>query len=211
MSFQIAISENGGTEKARRWALNVKKGLDNKGGLYAAVGHYMAMTEVPQIIRESGPGWPPVRRGGSPLIDTGRLRNSISYVASERDVKIGTCLIYGRTHQEGLTIKPKNGKYLAIPLSPPLTPTQARTARPRDFDNTFVAKSKKGNLMIFQRTGKKVRAIYMLVKQSKIKARPYLKWTERAKDKVFQIIANSFAGAAPNYARTGGRFTKGKG
>jgi phage virion morphogenesis protein len=41
------------------------------------------------------------KRSSKPLLDTGRLRNSITHKANRRSVVIGTGVIYGRTHQFG--------------------------------------------------------------------------------------------------------------
>jgi len=41
------------------------------------------------------------RRGGKPLQDTGRLRSSITFIASSNSVSIGTNVIYAKTHQFG--------------------------------------------------------------------------------------------------------------
>jgi phage gpG-like protein len=57
---------------------------------------------------------------GKTLSDTGRLLQSIMARAPRitgNSVSIGTNVIYGSIHQEGGTIKPKNAKMLAIPLT----------------------------------------------------------------------------------------------
>jgi len=60
-----------------------------------------------------GRPWKPTIRGGQILRDTGRLRNSIDYrVQGDDEVRIGTNLIYARTHQFGATITAKNAAYL---------------------------------------------------------------------------------------------------
>lgn len=53
-------------------------------------------------------------RKGQPLLDTGRLRNSISFVVGGRSLFVGTNVSYGKTHQLGATIKPKNKTFLAF-------------------------------------------------------------------------------------------------
>lgn len=86
---------------------------------------------------------------------------------------IGSNLPYARTQEFGATITPKHSKYLAIPLpaaldanGSPLKPS------PRDWDRTFVARSKAGNLIIFRRTGAKVTPLYVL--KSKVYMPPRL-------------------------------------
>jgi len=161
---------------------------EKKLDLFADAGHYMTFTAVPMNFRQHGPGWPSVRRGGSPLIDTGRLRNSISYTANSRDVVIGSRLAQAGIHNRGGEVRPRAGKFLAIPLVPPLTLTEARTKGPRDFHSTFVRAAKGiagGKLIVFQRMWKTaskassmkgIRAIFLLLKVTRIKRRPYLVW-----------------------------------
>lgn len=61
---------------------------------------------------------------------------------------------YANILERGGTITAK-GKYLAIPLRAALTRAGAsKMPSPRDFKSTFVQRSKKGNLIIFQALGK---------------------------------------------------------
>ena len=57
---------------------------------------------------------------GQTLVDTGRLRNSIGYQASEKAVIVGTNVVYGAIHQDGGKTEPhviraKHAKALAWP------------------------------------------------------------------------------------------------
>jgi len=79
---------------------------------------------------------------------------------------------YASVHESGATIRPKKAKYLAIPLPEaldrrgvPLKPG------PRDWPNTFVAESKKGNLLIFQRRTGRIVPLYVLKREVKIPPR----------------------------------------
>lgn len=101
----------------------------DKRTLHAIAGHKWVFEEIPKVFQESGPGWPPpLRRIGAPLQDTGRLRASWAYNATDADVRIGTNVRYSVTHQEGRVIRPRAGKkFLLIPLSPPLSSTEARS------------------------------------------------------------------------------------
>lgn len=66
-------------------------------------------------------------------------------------------------HEFGATITPKKAKYLTIPLPAALnsdgTPKKKSA---REWQHTFVAKSKAGNLIIFQRQGTKIVPLYVL-------------------------------------------------
>jgi phage virion morphogenesis protein len=53
-------------------------------------------------------------RKGQPLLDSGRLRNSISFVTTKDSVFIGTNVSYAKTHQFGATITPKNKPILSF-------------------------------------------------------------------------------------------------
>ena len=59
-----------------------------------------------------GTPWPANRRGTSILYDSHRLAESIDYLSTLDEIKVGSPLIYARIHQVGGTIRPKNGKAL---------------------------------------------------------------------------------------------------
>jgi len=64
-----------------------------------------------------GVPWKPLKlRRGQPLVDTGRLRSSITSKVIGREAIIGTNVQYARTHQFGAVILPKSGKYLRVPF-----------------------------------------------------------------------------------------------
>jgi hypothetical protein len=82
--------------------------------------------------------------GAPPHVDNGQLRQSIFWERRGDLVRIiGTPSKYALTQELGKTIRPKNGKYLAIPLSP-----QARTFRRRG-----------GRALDFMPNGKRLRKI----------------------------------------------------
>lgn len=132
----------------------IKSGVAGPEMLEAA-GHYMSHTGLPMRFREGGPGWAPVSRGGSPLRDTGALSKSFAHSVrlSDRAVIVSSNSIYAGPQHRGDTIRPK-GKYLAIPLST-LSISQRRTKGPRDFKNTRIFQSKKGNLLVWRQKGTK--------------------------------------------------------
>jgi len=93
-------------------------------------------------------------------VRSGRLRGSLSVIKAKNEgdrieggVSIGT--IYARTHfgPEGqeTTIVPKNAKYLTIPLPAAMTGAGVGKglARTGPWGETFIAKSKAGNLIIY--------------------------------------------------------------
>ena len=64
-------------------------------------------------------------------------------------------------HEHGATIRPRRAKYLAIPLPAALSSRGTLLRRPRKWKNTFVAKSRKGNLIIFQKRGKTIIPLFV--------------------------------------------------
>ncbi|MCL4743842.1 MAG: hypothetical protein KJZ83_00355 [Burkholderiaceae bacterium] len=69
----------------------------------------------------------------------------------------------GIVHEFGATIKPRTAKFLTVPLPAALdskgVPLKKKA---RDWNNTFVARSKAGNLLIFQRRGSQIVPLYVL-------------------------------------------------
>jgi len=55
--------------------------------------------------------------GGKTLLDTGMLWKSLTYKYEGGKVKVGSNLVYARTHQFGATIKPKKAQKLCIPAT----------------------------------------------------------------------------------------------
>lgn len=107
-------------------------------------------------------------------VRSGRLRN---WFASYQGVKVYSKKTLGSVsgelsipgdraiHQTGGTVQAKRSKYLAIPLG-------NTKGSPRDYDNTFVKTSKKGNKIIFQRVGKKkIVPLFVLVESVNIPPR----------------------------------------
>ncbi len=74
-------------------------------------------------------------------------------------------------HEDGATIR-KKSKMLAIPLDAALDSRGRPLKRgPRSWRNTFVARSKRGNLLIFLKRGKEIIPLYVLKDQVKIPPR----------------------------------------
>ncbi len=85
--------------------------------------------------------------------------------------RIGTGMM--TIHETGGTITAKRAKFLTIPL-PAAMDAQGvpLRKRARDWDDTFVARSRAGNLIIFQRrTGGRITPLYLLKRSVKIRPR----------------------------------------
>ena len=139
------------------------------------------------MARRHGTAWPGgttdrtlSRRSGGLLAS---IRESVT-VSGDRmaDIEGGIGgAIYLRTHEHGATIRPKKAKYLAIPLPEALNSDGTpRVASPRQWKNTFVARSRNGNLLIFQKRGRHIVPLYVLKREVRIRPRLGLGDTLRA-------------------------------
>lgn len=71
-------------------------------------------------VAPDGAPWPPSMRaqedGGKTLFASGRLADSIQYIADANRAEIGTNVIYAGIHQTGGEIRPTNGNALTFKL-----------------------------------------------------------------------------------------------
>jgi phage virion morphogenesis protein len=71
-------------------------------------------------VSPEGSPWPPSIRarlgGGRTLIDTGRLMASLTHIASDPGIEVGTNVLYAAVHQLGATIKPKSAAALKFKI-----------------------------------------------------------------------------------------------
>mgnify|MGYP001561734624 CR=1 FL=1 len=135
-------------------------------------------------------------------VRSGRLRSSIGSIITESGnsiigligsgVRQGDRVKYADIQETGGIVKPKNSKYLAVPLPAALTPAGVLRRKPRDWPDTFVMKSGNGNLLIVQKKGKRVTrlvALFILKKQVTIPASHYMsRVAENMQGKVTDII-----------------------
>lgn len=181
------------------------KNAANLQPVFVRLGRYMTGYSIPENFRRGGRphSWPGVIRWGSPaepLRDQGFLANSVSYVAHANDLELhagGGKIRYARLMQEGGTILPKK-KFLAIPVYPALTMSEARTTWARDWigRGTWIMKGPEGlgvyrkatsasSRIVSKSTGKRlkkgkteqtkaVQMIFRFVKKVTIKPRPFL-------------------------------------
>lgn len=76
-------------------------------------------TNTQQNFRASrapdGTPWLPLKyRTGKPLLDTGRLRSSITFDATNDQVRIGTNVKYARAHNQGIPGKLPQRQFLGL-------------------------------------------------------------------------------------------------
>lgn len=88
---------------------------------------------------------------------------------------------YARIQETGGVIRAKNAQYLTIPLPAALNPDGTpKKRRARDWDRTFIKRSKSGNLLIFRKVGDKIEPLYVLKKSVRIPARLGMRQTLEA-------------------------------
>lgn len=152
-----------------------------------AVGREMrkALEQVyTQLERKHGRSWP---LGGAPFgTDPSRQRlgrrsgRGLRSIKDSIQVRSGRDNLYGQistgrltVHETGAVITAKRAKYLALPMIDALNSRgEPIYSSPRHWRNTFVARSKRGNLIIFQRlVGGKVVPLYMLKRKVRMPAR----------------------------------------
>jgi len=138
-------------------------------------------------------------------VRSGRLRSSIGSLVKDEEkdlvglvgsgVRQGDRVKYANIHETGGVIRPKRGKYLAIPLSSALTGSRGQlrggATSARDFPNTFFIKSKAGNLLIMQKQGGGAVPLFLLLRSVKIPARYYMtKTVNEMMPKCIEIMTN---------------------
>lgn len=81
-------------------------------------------------------------------------------------------LFYLRIHETGGTIRPRSARYLTVPLPAARDASGMPIKKSaRDWDKTFVMRSKNGNLIVARRVGRTVVPLYLLVRQIAIAPR----------------------------------------
>lgn len=128
--------------------------------------------------------WRAKEEGGQTLRDTSRLQRSIAVEATHDKVSIGTNVEYARIHQLGGIIRARNAKFLAVPIT-----KHARAAgSPRNLNGLALAQSLRGQMMLVEaQTGL---THYLLKKQVKLPARPYLGASDTERVAMLQSMAD---------------------
>jgi len=114
MTVSIEIND---AQVAALFARLTSVGADRKPAL-EAIGHYVreeASLAFASSASPYGAPWLPLKmRQGQPLLDTGRLRNSLTYRVQGDTVEVGTNVLYAGVHQSGMTIRAKNAPWLVF-------------------------------------------------------------------------------------------------
>jgi len=123
------------------------------------------------LSQRHGNPWPGGTSGSTLSRRSGALvsaiQNSVKvYGNTLRDIQ-GTIgapgLLYGRIQETGGVITPKRAQYLTVPLPAALNADGTPKKRSaRDWDKTFIIRSKAGNLLIVQKNGRDLVPLYVL-------------------------------------------------
>jgi phage gpG-like protein len=157
-----------------------------------------------------GEPWLPLRRprpnskgGDKPLLNTAILEGSVTgrgpgHVErlTPTSLEVGTNHEAAALHQHGGTVRPRNAKALALPL----TKEAARAGRARDFPGgLFVLKSKGAHAFLAERRGKgkreKLTLHFILLASVTVPARPFLGIGERLRGRCEDVLAKHAADA----------------
>jgi hypothetical protein len=129
------------------------------------------------LAKKHGVPWPMGASATTLAARSGAGLRSIkdSIKVTETDGEVSGIITTGKmtVHETGAEITPRKAQYLTVPLTPALNsqglPLRSRA---RDWDNTFIATSRRGNLIIFQKqTGGKIIPLYLLKKSVTIRPR----------------------------------------
>ncbi|MCJ8342472.1 MAG: phage virion morphogenesis protein [Cetobacterium sp.] len=128
----------------------------------------------------NGQTWKKNRRGGQILAKTGILKQSFTTYIHGNIASVGTNIPYARIHQYGGTIKPKRGKYLAIPIN-----RKVEGSSPKDFTDTVCIKAKNALYIVrkIDKKGKNLEFLFKLQKEVIIPERKFLGINDKMKNK----------------------------
>lgn len=129
------------------------------------------------LATRHGTAWPEGTTSATLSVRSGAglrsIKDSIAVTATANEVTGSISPAKLTVHEHGATVTAKRAQYLTIPLRAAMdsrgVPLRSKA---RDWDNTFIARTKRGNLIIFQRqTGGRIIPLYLLRKSVKIPAR----------------------------------------
>ncbi|QXN72631.1 minor tail protein [Rhodobacter phage RcZahn] len=145
----------------------IREAWDDQVGTVSAVLKDYLTSVAQELASKHGQAWPNGTTSSTLSKRTGRAVDSIIRSVSVKGTtwetlmgKIGG-IHYLAIHEYGGTIKSK-GKLMTIPLPAALSGRGTSPPFARQWKDTFVARSKKGNLIIFQKRGLTIVPLYVL-------------------------------------------------
>jgi phage virion morphogenesis protein len=116
VSIRVAVD---GSEESLRVLRDIARRADEPRGLWDAIGASLVASTQDRFERGESPDgnpWPASIRvllaGGQTLINTQRLMKSVTHIADDQGVSVGTNAIYAAVHQLGAVIVPVNAARL---------------------------------------------------------------------------------------------------
>lgn len=172
---QVSNPERGARDVADR----IDGAIDRAGPLIRKALRKYLEGVATELVARHGTPWPGGTGHNSLSARSGALIDSIQRSVSVSGDKvdrlvgqIGADLDYAAIHEAGGVIRARGGGYLTVPLPAALDSSGLPKRRSaRDWDNTFVKRSRKGNLLIFQRRGGRAVPLYVLKREVRIPAR----------------------------------------
>lgn len=160
------------------WARKFDLAVERAGPVLSRELRSFLNSVADALIKRHGTAWPGgtterslSTRSGAALRS---IRQSVRVTGTRLDDIEGEIggSFYLRAHEYGAVIRARRVQYLTIPLRAALdsrgVPLRRRA---RDWDNTFVRRTKRGNLVIFRRQGKDLVPLYLLKKEVRIPPR----------------------------------------
>lgn len=128
-----------GSDAASALAGAIAANADEPRALFDEIGLSLVTSTQRRFEMGAGPDgspWPPSYRalaGGKTLIDSARLMQSITHLASESSVEVGTNVLYAAIHQLGGVINAKTEKGLRFRIGESWVTKQSVTMPARPF------------------------------------------------------------------------------
>jgi len=100
----VTLKVDGDFALVERYLVDLDQRLTNMEPVFDEIGSTLASSTQGRMkrgVQPDGSPQKPVQRGGTPLVDTGRLRGSITHEPSSDQVAVGTNVIYAAIHQFG--------------------------------------------------------------------------------------------------------------
>lgn len=177
--IRFELVRQGGAVPADRgleaWSTKLQQGLAVSMRSLPAVFREQLVRVADLIASRNNGRWPSAgvglsRRSGS-LLESLRQGVSVSGVGDRMEASLGGVAYLG-IQEFGGTVVARGARYLAIPL-PAALDDRGEPLRdsPQDWDNTFIQRSKAGNLLIFRRDGTGIIPLYALKTSTRIPPR----------------------------------------
>lgn len=162
--------------------------------IVSAIQERFYTSRAPDGSKWESLSFPRIGGGDLPLLDEGDLLRACTNLSgeghfekySDTSFEIGTTYPPAKLHQEGGTITPKKGKFLAIPK----TESAKRAGSPRNFGGHLEFRGNyAGGVLVQKMPGGQAEVVqYALAKSVTVPARPFFGWNQELIDDCTKII-----------------------